>query len=244
MTCAMFILGNSLLKTKRTLSRAPKPLRLQLVRGPFATASPPEPVALGGLSLRFFLYSVFLGGVLLAALLGLREFGVTAMLGESGAIELGQVALLGATGALLLFSKKHPSAAALQLGGILIAVLLVRELDALFDVMLYHGAWKLPALALLGVALRHAIRNREALSRGVRAQVKQRSTGLFFTAFAIVLVQSRLMGMQDAWRAILGESYEREFPRLIEELLELSGYALLVVAAVEARFEARRLRSN
>ena len=54
-------------------------------------------------------------------------------------------------------------------------------------------------------------------------------------AAAVILVQSRLLGRQSAWRGALEEGVVSHVPRLVEETSELGGYGLLAFAAVEAR---------
>ena len=124
--------------------------------------------------------------------------------------------------------------------GLLVLMLATRELDGAFDVLLIHGAWKWIVLAVLVATLIYGVLNWNELVRGASVQAGKFSSGILFSALTAVLVQSRIMGMQDFWREILGVRFSREVPRLIEELLELSGYCLLASSVVEMFFEARR----
>ncbi len=161
-------------------------------------------------------------------------------MGEAGIIEMTQAALLSiAIVGFVVIARAHRAATTLRVLATLIAILLVRELDGAFDALLFHGAWKWPAAALLLFAIRYAWRRSRDLLRGARLQSTKFSTGLLLAAFAVILIGSRLLGMQTVWREILADGYAREVPRLIEELLELAGYALLVIAVIETYFETR-----
>ncbi|MDP1086466.1 transporter, partial [Klebsiella pneumoniae] len=66
------------------------------------------------------------------------------------------------------------------------------------------------------------------------------SFGLFAAGFLTTYVFSRLYGRQDFWRAVLQENYLRDFKSAAEELVELFGYALLLIAVIELVLLARR----
>ncbi|WP_027962458.1 hypothetical protein [Halomonas halodenitrificans] len=53
-------------------------------------------------------------------------------------------------------------------------------------------------------------------------------------------VFSRLYGRGDFWEAVLQENYVRDFKSGAEEVVELFGYALLLIAVIEFVLLARR----
>ena len=56
----------------------------------------------------------------------------------------------------------------------------------------------------------------------------------------VTYVFSRLYGRSDFWEAILQEHYVRTFKDAAEEVVELLGYALILIAVIELTLLARR----
>ena len=201
-----------------------------------------EPFVLGATG-RLFVYLLFVTALLWSVLAGMSELGPAGMLGETGPIELTQVALLvGGILALARAARTHPAGETLVLFALFTSVALVRELDGPFDQLLFHGGWKLPAAALGSVLVDRGVRGRRDVLSGFARLLSSPAFGLLFAAAAIVFVESRILGMQAFWREALGDGFARELPRLVEELVELAGYALFLVGTVELWLEGRRRR--
>ncbi|MEM1448100.1 MAG: hypothetical protein AAF726_01705 [Planctomycetota bacterium] len=167
--------------------------------------------------------------------------GPRTLTGEAGAIELTQLALLG--GAMIVVGTTV-GVAGCRSASIpffcLLASMFIRELDGAFD-RLSHGSWKYPAWTVaLGGAAFGAL-HRASAARAARAILEGRAGGLLLSAAFLILVESRLIGRQDVWSAVLGVHYVRDVPRLIEELSELAGYGVLLIACIEARAVWRSL---
>lgn len=66
------------------------------------------------------------------------------------------------------------------------------------------------------------------------------SFGLFASGFLVTYVFSRLYGRSEMWIAILGDHYQRTFKDAAEEITELLGYSLILIAVIELVLLARR----
>ncbi len=163
----------------------------------------------------------------------LRLYGPQVLLGERGVIELTQLGFLVAALCQLGRSSSRQSlrAAVVPLM-LLIGAVLVRELDGALD-LIVHGFWKYPAWALALAALAFSARNREAVVNSIDQMRQRRTVGLFVGAAFIVFIQSRILGRQVVWSGALGSGYLVVVPRLVEELTELAGYGLLLVACLD-----------
>ena len=164
-----------------------------------------------------------------------RRVGASVALSESGAIELTQVALL-ISASMLLLRPRHgrPAASIFVLAGLLLLTMVVRELDGMFD-RIYHGAWKVPAYAIVAWAGWHFLQRMEEVSSQWHRLKKTRGVGVFMAGLFVVLIQSRLLGQQSVWQGALQENYIRHAPRLVEELCELGGYGIILVSAIDLR---------
>lgn len=198
---------------------------------PAASPSERPPLARPELILVVGLLAV--GLLLLVILESLRLHGTGTVVGEWGAIELTQLVLLALSMGVLGRMALVDSLRALTVPMVLLtSAVVIRELDAAFDV-LFHGSWKYPAWLAAALGVSYAMRGREAALLAMNRVRSHRSLGLFAGALFVVLVQSRLLGRQDVWRSVLGADFMRSVPRLIEEITELAGYGILLVACVD-----------
>lgn len=182
---------------------------------------------------------IVLGAVLFAFTEALRVGGADGVLGESGPVEIAQVGLLIASTLLLLLGARCREASPLLVPmAAVIAAAAIRELDGPLDAV-FHGAWKYPAWTVALAGLGYAIRRRRGLPASIGLLSTSRAGGILAGAGFVVLIQSRVLGRQEVWRAALGDAYVRDIPRLIEELSELAGYGLLFIGCIELHRVAR-----
>jgi len=161
---------------------------------------------------------------------------------ERGFTELAQTGLLALTTLLLLYARiglrELPHVSLLLLA--FVASSLIREQDALLDARVFDGAWQLLVTAIILPSLYRVIRHRGAFAAQFAAYANTLSFGLFAAGFLTTYVFSRLYGRQDFWRAVLQENYVRDFKSTAEEVVELFGYALILIAMIELVLLARR----
>ncbi len=158
--------------------------------------------------------------------LGNSEFSSVEML-QSGCLLIGLLLSVW-----IVTRNDHRRFAALALA-VLQALMLIREQDYFFEVLIGRSMWQIPIyLALIAGALVF-FRSRDRVSQSW-LWMKQRSWfGLLFAALTIILAFSRVFGQSDFWEAIMGDSYQRIVKLAAEEITELLGYVLLVIVMIE-----------
>lgn len=115
-------------------------------------------------------------------------------------------------------------------GGFFLAML-IRELDALFD-LISHGSWLWFALIAALLALIYPlIHYRQTLAQ-LAQYTRTPWYGLLISGLLAILVFSRLFGMQGLWHAILNDGYVRVVKNVVEEGCESFGYMLCLTASI------------
>ena len=152
---------------------------------------------------------------------------------ENSFVEYGQELLLFATTALFVMQAIAKRQGGLWLVAGFFGCMFIRELDAYFD-MIVHGAWKYFALVIVVFALFKAWRlGKENTIASLAAFMKTRAFVFIFIGLLIVLIYSRLFGMGELWKAIMGVDFNRTVKNVVEEGSELWGYALVFWGAVK-----------
>ena len=159
---------------------------------------------------------------------------------ENSFVEYGQELLLFATTALFSMQAIAKCQGGLWLVAGFFGCMFIRELDAYFD-MIVHGAWKYFALALMVFVLFKAWRlGKENTIASLATFMKTRSFVFIFIGLLIVLIYSRLFGMGELWKAIMGDNFNRTVKNVVEEGSELWGYALVFWGAVKYWLASKR----
>jgi hypothetical protein len=121
------------------------------------------------------------------------------------------------------------------------ACLLIRELDALFD-QIVHGLWKYIATPVAVTALMYGTKNIHSMLSGLSRFLHSQAGVIMIVGLVVLLFYSRLFGMADLWRALMGEGYIHTVKKAVEETCELLGYSLIIAAS--ARYLLHRLRDK
>ena len=152
---------------------------------------------------------------------------------ENSFVEYGQEALLLATTTLFTIQAAAKRQGGLWLVAGFFGCMFIRELDAYFD-MIVHGAWKYFALVVIAFVFFKAWRlGKENTIASLAAFMKTRAFVFIFIGLLIVLIYSRLFGMGELWKAIMGTDFNRTVKNVVEEGSELWGYALVFWGAVK-----------
>ncbi|MFW6413836.1 MAG: hypothetical protein ACOCZS_00920 [Verrucomicrobiota bacterium] len=110
--------------------------------------------------------------------------------------------------------------------------LFVRELDFVFDELLFHGAWIYPAVGVVLAALILAFCNRHSIIEPLAKFVHTRPYYFIMLGLVIVLAFSRTFGSgNQLWEYVMGDDYKHLFKTAIQEGLELLGYILIFYGA-------------
>lgn len=169
--------------------------------------------------------------------LDIKKFGY---IPEMSFTEFAQELLLFMS-ALIFFilARKRRDNGVLLVSGFLLCMF-IRELDAFFD-LIFHGAWKYPALALTGVFLYAAWRGgTERAVQNLSGFMKTRSYDVLVCGLLIVLVISRLLGLNSLWLLAVGKHFNSLFKNFLEEGTELLGYMIIFAAAVHYLYSCLR----
>lgn len=162
---------------------------------------------------------------------------------EASLVELTQLVFLflSASCFFYLAYKKVDDRAFAILAAAFFLTMLIREMDAYFDVIV-HGFWKYIAapiaLSALVYAYQHGEKTIVAMSRFMRSQAGV----VMVIGLVILLFYSRLMGMTSLWKGLMGDAYIRVIKNAVEESAELLGYSLIFAAS--ARYLLHRLRTK
>ena len=168
--------------------------------------------------------------------------------GELGIVEIAQETLIIL---LSIYSfiklKKTLNNIGFALGAFFLLIF-IRELDFLFD-KIYHGAWfaiGIVAMAICGI--KYYIENIKTgkfkeLKKELRLFAETKDFNLFGLGIVIVLIFSRIMGTGKLWKLILGKEYDRVIKTVIQEGVELYGYAIALTALVAISIQLKKLKS-
>lgn len=209
---------------------------------PHKSLPPPAwPISFRATCLRATLYILLVAGLAQGVFYEALYFP-DSRFSELSFTELTQTTLLALAAALLLYSRlvirTLPNISLLMFGFLLAS--LIREQDALLDAYVFDGAWQLMVSLTVLPILFVTIRHRQHFVDEFAAYANSFSFGLFAAGFLTTYVFSRLYGRGDFWEAILQENYLRDFKSGAEEVVELFGYALLLIAVIEFVLLARR----
>lgn len=184
----------------------------------------------------------FLAALIAASVVGCIYLDVTIHhdLSEDSFVEFGQETLLLITTVIFGAMAKKSRQGGLWLVAGFFCCMFIRELDAYFDEIV-HGAWKYFALIVMVLSLYKAWRlGIENTIATLAAFMKARSFIFIFIGLLIVLAYSRLFGMGELWRAIMGDNYIRLVKNVVEEGSELWGYALITWGALNYLFTSKQ----
>lgn len=162
---------------------------------------------------------------------------------ELGFTELAQTATLSISCLLLLYVrhilKVWPTITLLLLA--FVGSSLIREQDAFLDRFVADGTWQVIVTIIVVPSLIWVIMHRRRFLDEFLHYSNSFSFGLFTAGVLTTYIFSRLYGRQEMWQAVLQESFVRDFKDAAEEVVELLGYSLILIAMIELMLLARRV---
>lgn len=162
---------------------------------------------------------------------------------ELGFTELTQTLVLTISCMLLIYVrhvlKVWPTVTLLLLA--FLGSSLVREQDALLDRYVADGAWQVIVTFIVVPSLIWVVMHRRRFLAEFVHYSNSFSFGLFTAGVLTTYIFSRLYGRQDFWRTILQDNFVRVFKDVAEEVVELLGYSLILIAMIELMLLARRV---
>ncbi len=110
---------------------------------------------------------------------------------------------------------------------------LIRELDGLFDILVYHGFWKVPVWIIVAFAFFYIFKNRKKYLNQLLYIQDKYPFGILLTGLLVLHVFSRLYGRSTNWQNLLQDEYVRVVKDASEESIELLAYSIVFIAVVE-----------
>lgn len=201
----------------------------------------PWPINFTATCLRAALYILFIAGLAQGAFIEAQHFP-DVRFSEYGFTELAQTAVLALASVLLLYTRQVlnvlPTVSLLMFGFVFAS--LIREQDYFLDTWVARHTWKVLVALVIVPVLYWVIRERQHFAAEFANYANSFSFGLFAAGVLTTFVFSRLYGRSDFWEAVLQEHYVRTFKDAAEEVVELLGYALILIAVIELTLLARR----
>ena len=113
----------------------------------------------------------------------------------------------------------------------LFGTMFIREQNNFLD-LISPGFWIYPALVLTLIALILAYKNKKTILNPLIEFSQTKTFVYLFIGLLMVMVFSRTFGTGSLWREVLGEHYKASFKQIIQEGLELLGYAFIAYGSV------------
>lgn len=117
--------------------------------------------------------------------------------------------------------------------GLFFITMLIREMDNIFDMLIYHGSWSLFAAPLGTFAIVYALLNKTETLNALTDFTQSKEFYSFIIGLLMVLVVSRLIGMSWLWRSIFYYTYPRIVKNIAEEYTELLGYSIMCFSCIK-----------
>jgi len=151
-------------------------------------------------------------------------------IGEQSVTEMMQLLMLviAAISFYRLISVTSVKGASILVSGFF-TVLIIRESDAFLD-QIAHGFWVFPALIVTFFSIISAAYNRLIIN-GFTQLLRIPSMQVLVCMTFFLLTFSRLYGMGDFWKVVMGDAYIRDVKNISEETIELLFYCLIALNA-------------
>lgn len=176
--------------------------------------------------------------VLVVVVVRLDVLVLSDTISEDSVTETLHVALTLCTGLIFVHGAvRHPQARAyLICVATMCGLIVIRENDHLLD-HVWHGFWKLPALALGLTGLALVLRFKGTLAVPFLQHFQTRSGTFMYCGFLLLVVFSRLFGTGALWEPVMGAAYDPRIKSIIQEGLELLGGGLIAYGAILGIFQ-------
>ncbi len=113
----------------------------------------------------------------------------------------------------------------------LFSMMFIREGDYYLD-FVYHGFWKVPVLLVLISTLFYSYKYRATIIGPLNQYKNTKTFTYIFIGFLITVVFSRLFGTGSLWIELSGSTDSGFIKTVVQEGLELFGYALIFIGSV------------
>lgn len=163
---------------------------------------------------------------------------------ECGLTEKLQMFLILCCGLLyfLLSLLKNKFRLCNSLVAILFSLFFIRELDAFFDNVLFHGAWFYIVLWILSLTFISYLRKRNEIVEEFVEYSKTTNFALLALGLVLLIIVSRIFGYKVIWKTICSDyatvgdvnMLYRPIKNLVEEGMEVISYVVLLFSAIHS----------
>lgn len=193
--------------------------------------------------MKFFYFSL-VSFICLLIVLCVTYFDIarTGIISDSSSTECLQETLLLLCVCIFIYIAKKYKANGIMLVAGFVLSMLIREWDALFDKMFFHGAWKYIAIPIVLGSCYLAFREgKYKVIDDLIFFMQRKAYNIFLLGLTVVLVISRILGMRMVVTMFAGIHFSEGLKNFHEEGLELFGYLLMFLASCMFLLEYRRL---
>jgi hypothetical protein len=162
---------------------------------------------------------------------------------EYSPIEIIQPLILGICGLLMAWVAVNcPSQRpiAIAFGGLAL-IFLIRELDYFLDRFFVDNLWQVLIAVAASLLIAYSYRQKRRFRIAWGRVWPSPGIALLFAGALILLVFVQLVGHEPLWQSILDDNYRRIAKLAVEEFIELSGYMLWLIGAIEYTYQARAI---
>lgn len=206
---------------------------------------PPWPIGFKTILVRAVLYVLFIGAIAQGAYLE-ALYLPSVRFSELGFTEFTQTLVLATCCAMLIYIRQvlkvWPTITLLLMA--FVAASLVREQDYFLDNYVADNTWKVLVALIIIPTLIWVVKQRQRFLEEFAHYSNTFAFGLFTAGVLTTYIFSRLYGRQEFWQAVLEDNYARNFKDVAEEVVELLGYSLILIATLELLLLARRVYLN
>ena len=168
------------------------------------------------------------------------EHGDIIIFKENGPIEWFQFGVLVTTSAVFLFGGFSLAnfRQVLFLMAFVSVFAAIRELDAFLERAVPWIGWKIGLLAIL-YAVGSAYTQRTLVKRQLPPFLATRAFAILWAGFLVAVPFGQLIGHGAFLQLVMGDDYNRDYKRVIEETLETMGYILILIGSFESVLQLR-----
>jgi hypothetical protein len=162
---------------------------------------------------------------------------------EYSPVEIVQPLILFVCGALMAWVVHYcptQRPIAIPFGGLAL-VFLIRECGYFLDRYVVANLWQVLIAITLAFVIAYTYRGSRRLRIALARIWPSPAFALFFAGAVVLFGFVRLIGAASLWMAILGGDYRPIVDTAVEEFVELLGYLLWLIAAIEYAYQARAI---
>jgi hypothetical protein len=162
---------------------------------------------------------------------------------EYSPLEIIQPLILGVCGLLMAWVARYcPSQRpiAIPFGGVALAFL-ISELSFFLNHYVVNNLGQVFIVIVSALVIVYTYRARRRLRIAWARVWPSPAVAMIFTGAVISFAFVRLVGQEQLWMSILGSDYQHVVKVAVEEFIELIGYMLWLVGAIEYTYQARAI---